>query len=470
MSLGSCTPLSSWAGYKPLIREGAIKVPLGRLIGLYPIFITRADAQLCATGMPGEICVTEEVLERGGIDRKELGASDFIPHPFKLRARLYRTGHIGRWQPDGQLAFLGSKASAPEPGQAEQIKALELALAVHPAIREVSVFADPANGGGVIVYVLPRNVRINSPYAHALPNGCEIIRQSRFETDVLYQEIFVQETYLQHGITLPQDACIFDVGANIGMFSVYAASRCPLGKVYAFEPMPPTYSCLVLNTAGSPAAVATFNIALGASNGAVEFSFYPMRPTNSAMSTYVDHDGDLARLKQFLRKRLGSEAESASEGRFVEIDRQLEVEHRAESVMTTVRRLSDVMREENIARIDLLKIDVERAEMDVLRGIDASDWKKIEQVVLEAHDAERAQEVVATLETHGFSVICEEHQLFSEMGCSNIYAKKRLLAPRNQPSPPPTVSASLTAADLQAYLREHARGVTIAANVVIAGN
>ena len=36
--------------------------------------------------------------------------------------------------------------------------------------------------------------------------------------------------------------------------------------------------------------------------------------------------------------------------------------------------LSDVLREENVTRIDLLKIDVEKSEMDVLLGIDEQDW------------------------------------------------------------------------------------------------
>ena len=46
-----------------------------------------------------------------------------------------------------------------------------------------------------------------------------------------------------------------------------------------------------------------------------------------------------------------------------------------------VRRLSDLIREEGVERIDLLKVDVQRAEMDVLRGLEEEDWGKIEQIV-----------------------------------------------------------------------------------------
>ena len=48
----------------------------------------------------------------------------------------------------------------------------------------------------------------------------------------------------------------------------------------------------------------------------------------------------------------------------------------AQRQICTVRRLSEVMREENIEYIDYLKVDVQRAEMDVLNGIDHEDWRK----------------------------------------------------------------------------------------------
>jgi hypothetical protein len=45
-------------------------------------------------------------------------------------------------------------------------------------------------------------------------------------------------------------------------------------------------------------------------------------------------------------------------------------------------------------RVDLLKIDVERAELEVLNGIEQSDWSKIKQVVMEVHDTDKRLEKV----------------------------------------------------------------------------
>ena len=50
------------------------------------------------------------------------------------------------------------------------------------------------------------------------------------------------------------------------------------------------------------------------------------------------------------------------------------------------KTISDVIRENHLERIDLLKIDVEKSEEDVLAGIHEDDWTKIKQLVVEVHD------------------------------------------------------------------------------------
>jgi len=48
-----------------------------------------------------------------------------------------------------------------------------------------------------------------------------------------------------------------------------------------------------------------------------------------------------------------------------------------------------VLREHGVEQIDLLKIDAEKAELDIINGIDDHDWPKIKQIVLEIHDPTR---------------------------------------------------------------------------------
>ncbi|MGH8689267.1 MAG: polyketide synthase dehydratase domain-containing protein, partial [Burkholderiales bacterium] len=61
---------------------------------------------------------------------------------------------------------------------------------------------------------------------YVLPNGLEIVHLNRYETDYLYQEVFEDQSYLKHGIALPDGATVLDIGANIGLFSLFVLSRC----------------------------------------------------------------------------------------------------------------------------------------------------------------------------------------------------------------------------------------------------
>ena len=56
-----------------------------------------------------------------------------------------------------------------------------------------------------------------------LPSGLAIHAVSTLDIDFLYREIFEQEIYVQHGISIAEGSTVMDCGANIGLFSIYAA-------------------------------------------------------------------------------------------------------------------------------------------------------------------------------------------------------------------------------------------------------
>jgi hypothetical protein len=64
--------------------------------------------------------------------------------------------------------------------------------------------------------------------------------------------------------------------------------------------------------------------------------------------------------------------------------------------------LSRVIAEQGIDAIELLKIDVERSEVDVLRGIGETDWPRIRQIVLEVHDEVMLDDTLAVLRERGY--------------------------------------------------------------------
>ncbi|NQY06558.1 MAG: amino acid adenylation domain-containing protein, partial [Flavobacteriaceae bacterium] len=60
-------------------------------------------------GVIGELCISGAGLSRGYLNQPELTAEKFITHPFRAGERLYKTGDLARWLPDGNLEFLGRK-------------------------------------------------------------------------------------------------------------------------------------------------------------------------------------------------------------------------------------------------------------------------------------------------------------------------------------------------------------------------
>ena len=80
-----------------------------------------------------------------------------------------------------------------------------------------------------------------------LPNGMSVHYVSPPDVQFLYDEIYENECYLKHGLTIEPDDVVIDVGGNIGLFAMYAARKCPCGRVFTLEPLPPTYANLRRN-------------------------------------------------------------------------------------------------------------------------------------------------------------------------------------------------------------------------------
>ena len=90
--------------------------------------------------------------------------------------------------------------------------------------------------------------------------------------------------------------------------------------------------------------------------------------------------------------------------------------------------MSEVIRENQVCKIDLLKVDVEGSELDVLRGIDQEDWGKIRQVIVEVHDIDnRVEKIVSMLKRRGYStqVAREDWAVAKLMNIFIVYAIAR---------------------------------------------
>jgi FkbM family methyltransferase len=255
---------------------------------------------------------------------------------------------------------------------------------------------------------------------HTLPDGLEVAYQSKAELLQFYDDIFEKRVYTRHGITLRDGACVFDVGANIGMFTVFIAHQFPAARVFAFEPAPPLFDILSANAAPCGDRVTLFHCGLSRAAGSSALTFYPH---SSGMSSfYPDEREEKAALRTLIHNELAQGKEGVADLLRFE-DELVEQRFRSETWTCALRTLSDVIREHGVTRIDLLKVDVEKSEMDVLAGIADEDWGKIEQAVLEVHDlGDRLREVNDLFRARGFAVILEQEEHYRGTDRWNAYA------------------------------------------------
>ncbi|SEC17951.1 amino acid adenylation domain-containing protein [Tenacibaculum sp. MAR_2009_124] len=81
-------------------------VSIGKPIGNTQAYILNSENKLQPIGVYGELCLAGDGLARGYLNQPELTSEKFIEHPFNQGERIYKTGDIVRWLPDGTLDFL----------------------------------------------------------------------------------------------------------------------------------------------------------------------------------------------------------------------------------------------------------------------------------------------------------------------------------------------------------------------------
>ena len=260
-----------------------------------------------------------------------------------------------------------------------------------------------------------------SAQTYKLPNGMSVYHLNQHETDFLYKEIFVERIYLKHGITLGSSACIVDVGANIGLFSLFIKSECVDACIHAFEPIPEINRILKLNMSRYGQSVQVYQTGMTDEEKDAEFTYYPDYTILSGLHTDASEDGNV--LASGIRQQLAESRIKLVNAPDEYVNRLVQKKlGRKVAVKCRLKTVSGIVHEANIHQIDLLKIDAEKSELAILKGINEADWPKIKQIVLEVHSLKEVEVVAPLLHRKGFEIKVEKEGLFTNSDIFNCYA------------------------------------------------
>ncbi|MBG44366.1 MAG: hypothetical protein CL530_10405 [Aequorivita sp.] len=215
--------------------------------------------------------------------------------------------------------------------------------------------------------ILKRSINGKSVKVLNLRNGLTFYNANQ-NTLSIFKEIFVNNVYNREGVKINEGDIVFDIGANVGIFSLYA-SIIKGTKVYAFEPHPTNFKVLSNNVSQNKITnIECFEFAVG-----------------------IDNEDRI-----LIEGNIAGGHKLSNEKEFVYSEGSLNVKS------VTLSRMTEKL---DIDTIDFVKLDCEGAEGEIIKSLGQDGLKKIKKMAIEFHDNHSIlshEEIIEELENSGF--------------------------------------------------------------------
>ena len=225
-------------------------------------------------------------------------------------------------------------------------------------------------------------------------------------------QVFKKNEYSPDGFEIKKDDTVIDIGANTGIFSLFAAHNAPAGKIIAIEPTS-IIECLELSIKENNLSnIEVIKAAIGKDGEKLELTTFPL-------FNILNHQKNVqqpwfTRLIVFIN--------------IILFYRHLLKYSEQENEIVSCISLDKIIEKMNIAKIDFLKIDCEGAEYDLFRTLSDNSFSKIEKIILEFHHFRKDHhynELVEILELKGFKVqVIKRFYEYYGYKIGSIYAKR----------------------------------------------
>jgi amino acid adenylation domain-containing protein len=160
-----CIDVTFWNCQREMYGQ---RIPIGRPISNTQIYILDSNLQSLPVGIPGELHIGGAGLARGYLNRPELTQEKFIPNPFSNYpdSRLYKTGDLARYLPDGNIEYLGRIDNQVKiRGFRIELGEIETVLKQHSQVQS-SVIIDQEDTSGnkrLVAYIVPQKETTPTP-------------------------------------------------------------------------------------------------------------------------------------------------------------------------------------------------------------------------------------------------------------------------------------------------------------------